>query len=202
VNLPPPVDRAALLDDPLAQFALWFAQARAEHREPQAMVVATATTDGRPSARMVLMKRFDERGFVFLTNYASRKGAELDANPRAALLFHWDPPGRQVRIEGHVERTSESETAELVHERARESRLVSMASRQSEPLASREELEQAVEQLGERFDGQELPVSSGWGGYRVIPEAVEFWQQGASRLHDRFRYRRSAGGWSIERLYP
>lgn len=202
MTLGPPLERQDLLDDPFAQFERWFEAAATLHAEPQAMAVATASTDARPSLRMVLMKRFDARGFVFLTNYASRKARELSANPRAALLFHWDPPGRQVRIEGSVERTAEEETAELVRARARESRIVSMASHQSEPLASREVLSEEVQRLEQRYADTELPVADDWGGFRVVPETFEFWQQGAARFHDRFLYRRDGDGWSMQRLYP
>lgn len=197
-----PLERGELLDDPFAQFARWIEEAGALHAEPQAMALATASPDAHPSVRMVLMKRVDERGFVFLTNYASRKARELAANKRAALLFHWDPPGRQVRVEGAVERTSEQETGELVTARARESRLVSMASRQSEPLASRDELTTEVKRLEERYAGDELPVADDWGGFRVVPETFEFWQQGPARLHDRFLYSRAPDGWAVQRLYP
>ncbi|HUA11394.1 MAG TPA: pyridoxamine 5'-phosphate oxidase [Solirubrobacteraceae bacterium] len=198
-----PLERSELDDDPLAQFARWIEEAGALHAEPQAMAIATATPDGRPSARMVLLKRFDERGFVFVTDYNSRKASELESNPRAALLFHWDPPGRQVRIEGTVERTTAAETRELVKARARESRLVSISSRQSEPLDARETLAADVRRLEERYAGRELPVPDDWGGYRVIPESFEFWQKGAARFHDRFRYTAGAGGsWAVQRLYP
>lgn len=198
----PPLERADLLDDPVAQFALWFEGAAEQQSEPQAAALATATPDGRPAARMVLVKQFDERGFVFLTNYDGRKGRELAENPWAALLFHWDPPGRQVRIEGPVERTDEAETAALVRARSRESRIVSMASQQSAELESREQLAAAAARIAERYAGEELPVASGWGGYRVRAETIEFWQQGEHRFHDRFRYSRTSSGWSVARLYP
>ncbi len=202
MTLVAPLDESELLEDPFAQFERWFAEAAALHAEPQAMAVATASPDARPSLRMVLMKRFDARGFVFLTNYASRKARELTANPRAALLFHWDPPGRQVRVEGPVERTDEQETAELVQARARESRIVSLASQQSEPLASREVLAEEVHRLERRYEGAELPVADDWGGFRVTPETFEFWQTGAARFHDRFVYSREGDGWTVQRLYP
>ncbi|HUA75079.1 MAG TPA: pyridoxamine 5'-phosphate oxidase [Solirubrobacteraceae bacterium] len=190
--------------DPLRQFALWYEEAAAAGvRMPEAMAVATASADGFPSVRMVLMKAFDERGFVFFTNYSSRKGSELEANPRAALLFHWDPLGRQVRITGPVERTSAAETAAYVCTRPRGSQLSALASPQSEVVESRERLERGVVELEERYGGGELPVPEGWGGFRVAAEEMEFWQQRHDRLHDRLRYRRGQdGGWRIERLAP
>jgi pyridoxamine 5'-phosphate oxidase len=190
---------------PLAQFARWFAEAQAEGAfEPEAAAVATATPHGRPSARMVLVKRFDEDGLVFFTNYSSRKAGELDANPRAALLFHWPELGRQVRIEGQVERASRAETEAYAHSRPRQSQLSALASPQSQPVPSREWLEQRVEELShEHLGSQALPVSEDWGGYRVRPEAWEFWQHRPNRLHDRFRYEPDPdGGWRIQRLGP
>ena len=190
---------------PLAQFARWFAEAQAEGAfEPDAAAVATATPDGRPSARMVLVKRFDEDGLVFFTNYSSRKAGELEANPRAALLFHWPELGRQVRIEGQVERATRAETEDYAHSRPRQSQLSALASPQSQRVPSREWLEQRVEELSHQHIGsQALPVREDWGGYRVRPEAWEFWQHRPNRLHDRFRYEPDAeGGWKIERLAP
>jgi len=170
---------------------------------PEAAAVATATADGRPSARMVLVKRADERGFVFYTNYESRKALELAANPFAALLFYWTPLDRQVRIEGPVQRISAGESAEYVVSRARASQLSALASPQSRPLDSREVLERRVAELADRYAGADLPVPDHWGGFRVIPEALEFWQQGADRLHDRFRYTPAeGGGWRVQRLGP
>ena len=153
---------------------------------------------------MVLNKGFDERGFVFFTNYESRKAGDLDANPRAALLFHWPELGRQVRVEGPVERVSREETEAYVRSRSRESRLSALASPQSRPVESREWLEQHVAALDHEHPGEELPVSEGWGGYRLAPAAWEFWQHRPNRLHDRFRYLpdAAAGGWRIERLGP
>jgi pyridoxamine 5'-phosphate oxidase len=190
--------------DPLCQFELWFAEAGAAGvRMPEAAAVATATPDGAPSVRMVLVKGFDERGFVFFTNYASRKGGELAENPRAALMFYWDPLGRQVRLEGPVTRTSAEESDAYAHSRPRGSQLGALASPQSQPVESREVLERRVTELQERYGEGELPRSDGWGGFRVEPESIEFWQQRHDRLHDRLRYRRSNGsGWLIERLAP
>jgi pyridoxamine 5'-phosphate oxidase len=189
--------------DPLIQFATWFGEAEAARmRMPEAAVLATASADGIPSARMVLVKEFGERGFVFYTNYESRKARELAENPRAALVFHWDPLGRQVRIEGTVHRTSAAESAAYVHSRARGSQLSALASPQSQPVASREALEQRVSELERRYGDGELPLPANWGGFAVAPDSVEFWQQRHDRLHDRLRYRRSSDGWALERLAP
>jgi pyridoxamine 5'-phosphate oxidase len=152
---------------------------------------------------MVLVKQFDERGFVFFTNYASRKAAELAANPRAALLFHWDVLGRQVRIEGPVQQTSGEETAAYVRSRARPSQLSALASPQSQVVDSRDELERRVAELSARYAAAELPLATNWGGFRLHPAGFEFWQHRADRLHDRLRYVPvAAGGWRLERLAP
>ncbi|MBV9047659.1 MAG: pyridoxamine 5'-phosphate oxidase [Solirubrobacterales bacterium] len=190
--------------DPLRQFAAWFeAAGSAGTRAPEAMAIATATAAGMPSVRMVLMKQFDDLGFVFFTNYESRKALELDANPAAALLFHWDLLGRQVRIEGPVQRTSAEESSAYVRSRPRGSQLSALASPQSEVVASREELEARVAELAALHERGELPLPETWGGYRVTPESYEFWQHREDRLHDRLRYTRGAdGGWVIERLAP
>jgi pyridoxamine 5'-phosphate oxidase len=190
--------------DPLAQFRTWFEDARAAGiRMPEAMALATAEPGGAPSVRMVLMKDADARGFVFFTSYESRKGRELDATGRAALLFSWDELGRQVRIEGPVARTSDVESAAYFATRPRPSRLAAWASRQSEPIDDRRALEAAVREHERRFDGDDVPLPPSWGGYRLTPVVYEFWQHRADRLHDRLRYSPGSDGeWSITRLAP
>ena len=189
--------------DPLTQFGRWYEEARAGGAfEPDAVAIATATPDGRPSARMVLLKGFDAEGLVFFTNYGSRKAAELEANPRGALLFHWPELGRQVRIEGAVVRATRAEAEAYAHNRPRQSQLSALASPQSQPVPSREWLEQRVKELDREHADQELPVREDWGGYRLVPDAWEFWQHRANRLHDRFRYLPEPSGWRIERLGP
>jgi len=196
-----PLEEAELDSDPLRQFAAWFEDAGAAGvRAPEAMALATATADGGPSVRMVLMKGFDERGFVFFTGYESRKGAELSANSRAALLFYWDPLGRQVRIEGPVERVAEAESDAYFASRPRGAQISASVSPQSRVVESRAGLEAAAAELEAR--GGELRRPPAWGGFRVAPESYEFWQHRANRLHDRLRYRRDDGGWVIERLGP
>ena len=197
-----PLSEGDLDRDPVALFGRWFEEARANGvAEPNAVALATATADGRPSARMVLSKGVDDRGIAFFTNYGSRKADELEANPQAALLFHWPQLGRQVRIEGPVERVAREETEAYARGRARSSQLSALASPQSRPVPSREWLEQRVAELDREHAG-ELPVREDWGGYRLLPEAWEFWQHRPNRLHDRFRYLPEAGGWRIERLGP
>lgn len=192
-----------LAGDPLHQFASWFMEARAaDVREPQAAALATASADGVPSVRMVLVKSFDERGFVFFSHYDSRKGREIAANPRAALLFHWDPLGRQVRIEGPIEHTSAEESATYIRSRPRSSQLSALASPQSQTVESREELERRVSDLERRYADRELPMPISWGGFRLTAETLEFWQQRHDRLHDRLRYRREGDRWLTERLAP
>ena len=190
--------------DPLRQFGIWFGEARsAGVRMPEAAALATVSPEGAPSVRMVLVKDFDERGFVFFSSYASRKGGELDGNPRAALLFYWDPLGRQVRIEGPVSRTDAGESRAYVRSRPRGSQLSALASPQSQTIDSRQALEQRVAELEERYRTSELPLPKDWGGFRLSAESVEFWQQRHDRLHDRLRYRRDHdAGWLIERLAP
>jgi pyridoxamine 5'-phosphate oxidase len=190
--------------DPLSQFSIWFGEAQeAGLRMPEAAALATASADGLPSVRMVLVKHFDERGFVFFSNYDSRKGRELAANGSAALLFYWDPLGRQVRIEGPVEPISAGQSAAYVRTRPRASQLSALASPQSQPIDSREALEQRLAELEEQYGPGELPLPSNWGGFRLAAESVEFWQQRHDRLHDRLRYRRADdSGWVLERLAP
>jgi pyridoxamine 5'-phosphate oxidase len=192
--------RIDLASDPLDQFRAWFAEAAAAIEVPEATAVATATPDGAPSVRMVLLKDYDERGLVFYSHYTSRKGRELEANPQAAMLFHWKPLGRQVRVEGSVERVSDEESDAYFATRPRDAQLGAHASLQSRPLASREDLEQRLGAV--EFDGP-VPRPPTWGGFLLVPAAWEFWQHRASRLHDRFRYERDPlGEWRIERLFP
>lgn len=192
-----------LAADPFEQFQRWLADAAAADPDDYtAMTLATADGEGRPSARIVLLKGCDEQGFVFYTNYASRKGGELAENPRAALLFYWAPLERQVRIEGTVEKTSREESEAYFHTRPLGSRIGATASRQSTVIGSREELERTARELTERF-GEDVPLPDAWGGYRVVPDALEFWQGRPDRLHDRLRYRRVPEGlWTVERLSP
>ena len=194
--------RSELDPNPLRQFAAWFVEAEeAGVAVPETMTLATADGDGRPSARQVLAKGFDEDGFVFYTGYDSRKARDLAANPLAALLFHWAPLGRQVRIEGRAERVPREEAERYWRTRPAASRLSATVSRQSEPVASRAELEAGVALL--RADrAADPPLPDHWGGYRVVPGVYEFWEHRDDRLHDRFRYRRVGGAWTIERLSP
>jgi pyridoxamine 5'-phosphate oxidase len=189
--------------DPLAQFAAWFEDARqAGIAHPEEVAVATADANGTPSVRMVLMKGYDADGFVFFTNYDSRKGSELEANPRGALLFYWPLLGRQVRVEGAVTRTSRERTAEYVQSRPRGSQLSAMASPQSQVVPSRGALEDRVEELASHYAEIELPVPDRWGGFLVALERIEFWQHRDDRLHDRLLYTPDGDGWTIERLAP
>jgi pyridoxamine 5'-phosphate oxidase len=198
------LDERDVAADPLAQFHHWFTQAReAEVHEPNAMALASADDTGNPSCRMVLLKEADERGFVFFTDYRSRKGAELEkVEARAALCFWWAPLERQVRIEGRVERVSAEESAEYFEQRPRGSRLGAWASAQSAVIPSREGLEQRHAELDVQYPGEAVPLPPHWGGYRVVPDCYEFWQGRQSRLHDRLRYVPQHGGWRLERLSP
>ena len=197
--------RADDLDpDPTRQFAAWFRQAaEAGVGAPEAAALATASAGGVPSVRMVLIKHYDERGFVFYSNYESSKGEDLEANPHAALLFYWELLGRQVRIQGGARRTTLEESAAYVRSRPRGSQLSALASPQSRPIESREVLEQRVAELAVQHEGAELPLPDGWGGYRITSESFEFWQHRADRLHDRLRYARGEDGrWRVHRLAP
>ena len=197
------LSEAECADDPFVQFERWFADARCCGLDyPEAMTLATATADGKPAARMVLCKGFDRAGFRFFTNYDSRKGQELEANARVALLFYWEPYERQVRIEGPVERLSAEESYAYFSSRPRGSRIGAWASAQSAPLASRAELEQAVKEVEQKFKGQAVPLPPFWGGYRCIPESFEFWQGRLNRLHDRLCFTPSADGWHRFRRAP
>jgi pyridoxamine 5'-phosphate oxidase len=190
--------------NPIEQFRIWFDEALATNlHEPNAMIVATATPDGRPSARVVLLKGFDERGFVFYTNYEGRKGQELEANPYAALLFYWGELERQVRLEGRVGRIPAEESDAYFAGRPRGSQLGAWTSEQSRPIKGRGALEKRLRELEAEYEGREVPRPPFWGGYRVEPETMEFWQGRENRLHDRLVYRRSEdGGWRRERLQP
>jgi len=194
---------AAADADPIELFQAWLQAAEESGLLlPEAMSLATATPDGAPSVRMVLLKQADQDGFVFFTNYGSQKAAELDANPRAALCFHWPVLERQVRVTGSVARVSQSESAEYFATRNRGSRIGAWASRQSQVAANRDELEGRVRELEQKFAGGDVPLPSFWGGYRLTPERIEFWQGRPDRLHDRLRFEREGDSWAARRLYP
>lgn len=194
---------ADLAPDPVAMFGRWYADAVAAGiHEPNAMVVASATPDGVPSARFVLLKGVSEEGFVFYTNLASRKGRELLANPRCALLFPWHPLERQVRVDGVAEQLPRTDVETYFATRPRGSQLGAHASHQSQVVSGRAELEAAYAEAENRFAGADVPAPEEWGGFRVRPEAVEFWQGRTGRMHDRLRYRRTGDGWATERLAP
>jgi pyridoxamine 5'-phosphate oxidase len=194
---------ADVAPDPVVQFGRWYDDARSAGLvEPSAMTLATATAGGVPSARMVLLRGVDRRGFVFYTNYESRKAAELAANPLAALVFWWGELQRQVRVEGRVERTSREESAAYFRTRPPGSRLSAWASPQSRVIPGREVLEERVAEVAADHPDGDVPLPPFWGGYRLVPEVVELWQGRPNRLHDRLRYTRVAGGWRIERLAP
>lgn len=197
------LDEKDLADDPFEQFGRWLVAALdAGIPMPNSMMLATATADGRPSARVILLKSFDREGFVFYTNYESRKSRELAGNPWAALVFYWEALHRQVCIEGSVSKMTRSESEEYFESRPRGSRLGAWASPQSDVIASRDVLDAALSRAGERF-GEDVPTPPFWGGFRLVPNAIEFWQARPNRLHDRLRYRRADGDtWIVERLAP
>lgn len=189
--------------DPLDQFAIWFQQALdTEARDPNAMTLSTVSNENKPSSRIVLLKGFDESGFQFFTNYRSRKGIELAQNINAALCFYWPVLERQIRIEGEVERVSREESENYFRQRPRKSQLGALVSNQSQPVDSRQKLEQRFKELEKRFAGKEVPVPEFWGGYKLEPHTVEFWQGREGRLHDRVCYKKENGKWTISRLAP
>jgi pyridoxamine 5'-phosphate oxidase len=197
--------RADLHADPIEQFATWFSTAvSSELPDANAISLATATRDGEPSARIVLLKTFDQRGFVFFTNYLSNKGRELESNPRAAFVAYWAPLERQVCVAGRVEKTSREESEAYFHGRPRGSKLGAWVSHQSEVIDARRILDARLAEMTVRFSGQkDIALPPHWGGYRIVPATIEFWQGRANRLHDRFRYtRQTDGSWTMERLAP
>ncbi len=197
------LDESNVSADPIVEFARWFEEAvKAELHEPNAMTLATATTDGAPSARIVLLKGFDESGFVFFTDYRSRKGAELTENPHAALVFYWPELERQIRITGSTERTGRQESEAYFRTRPRGSRISAWVSHQSQVIARRQELEERILEVERRHPGDDVPLPPHWGGFRLRPDSIEFWQGRSSRLHDRIRYVRNGDSWRIERLSP
>ena len=197
------LDRRDLLPDPLEQFALWYEEAQQSPIAlPHAMALATADAQGRPSARMVLLKECDQRGFVFYTNSHSHKGQAIAQNPRAALVFHWETLRKQIRVEGNVEQVSSEEADAYFATRPRGSQLGAWASPQSEPIRDRTELERETSRLEAHYTARDVPRPPHWNGYRVCPDTLEFWVDRASRLHDRFEYRRTATGWQISQLAP
>jgi pyridoxamine 5'-phosphate oxidase len=198
----PPLCRSDLASDPLEQFRDWFDRAAQEAQLPHAMTLATVDANGAPNARMVLLKGFGPEGFLFFTNLASSKAAELEAAPRASLVLYWRELDRQVRIRGPVERLADSDSDEYFATRPRDSQLGAWASPQSEPLEDRSALEERLAEVTERFEGADVARPAFWGGYAVRPEEIEFWQGQVGRLHDRFRYRRRGDAWEIERLAP
>lgn len=197
-----PLTEQAVDPDPLVQFGRWFEDARLVVDDPEAVAVASVDSVGQPSVRMVLARAWDERGFVFHTNYDSRKGRELADNPKVALLFHWGPLGRQVRVEGIAERISAEESDAYFATRPRGAQIAAWASHQSRTIESRQALDDGVEACAASHEGREVPRPPWWGGLRVVPKGFEFWQNRDDRLHDRLRYSRQGGRWKIERLQP
>lgn len=196
------MDHALTMIEPLEVVRAWLGEARSTGSEPGAMTLATATPDGAPSARVVLLRGIDERGLVFFTNRTSRKGDELAANPRVALVLHWWQLGRQVRVEGSVEEVTDRESAAYWETRPRGSRIAAWASPQSKPLTSRAELDTLVAEAAERFGDADVPLPPFWGGYRVVPLTIELWEHRDDRLHDRRRFTREGSGWRAELLAP
>jgi pyridoxamine 5'-phosphate oxidase len=197
------LDEKTIDRDPIKQFQLWFSDAiDAQLPLPEAMTLATATPDGRPSARMVLLKQVDHDGFVFFTNYRSAKAEQLDANPYAALVFYWAQLDRQVRVEGRVVRTSAQESQDYFKTRPRESQIGAWASAQSQAISGRAALEQRAQELEALYCDREIDCPEHWGGYRLTPDRIEFWKSRIGRLHDRILYQRDGGGWTITRLAP
>jgi len=197
------LDEQTIDPDPIKQFQIWFNDAiTAKLPLPEAMTLATATPDGKPSARMVLLKQVDHDGFVFFTNYRSAKAEQLDANPYAALVFYWSQLDRQVRVEGSVVRTSEQESRDYFKTRPRESQIGAWASAQSQAISGRDVLERRAQELEDLYAGREVDCPEYWGGYRLRPERIEFWKSRIGRLHDRILYQRDPSGWSITRLAP
>ncbi len=195
--------RADLQSDPFEQFSFWFAQAvELRVHEPNALTLATVSDSGMPSQRTVLLKQFDASGFIFFTNYESRKGRELAGNPNASLLFPWITLERQVIIQGTVEKSTAAESLEYFHSRPRDSQIGAWVSEQSAVIANRELLTAKLEEIEAKYAGIEIPLPPFWGGYRLRPETFEFWQGGRARLHDRFFYQRDGAGWKIDRLSP
>jgi len=197
------LDEASVAPDPFVEFARWFEEAvKAEARDPNAMTLATASAHGVPSARIVLLKGFDERGFVFFTDYRSRKGTELARNPHAALVFYWPELERQVRITGTTSQTDRQESEAYFRSRPRGSRLSAWISHQSQVIEGRQQLEARIPELERRYPADDVPLPPYWGGFRLTPDAIEFWQGRTSRLHDRLRYLQEGERWRIERLSP
>ena len=197
-----PLSEAHCEADPMRQFARWFEQVRGLEADPTAMALATASADGRPSVRTVLLKGVDDRGFIFYTNYESRKARDIEATGRASVLFFWRSLERQVRIDGTVERISPAESDAYFETRPLDSRLSVYASKQSEPIENSEVLEDAFDRVKRTYGGGPVPRPDWWGGYRIVPDEFEFWQGRTSRLHDRLRYTKTTDGWRRERLAP
>lgn len=190
-------------NNPFKLFKEWYEKWHATGvAEPEAMIVATADTDGQPSARVLLLKLFDERGFVFFTNYTSRKAHELETNPKASLCFYWEEIGKQVRVEGRIEKISDHESDAYFEIRPRESQVSAWASKQSHEIKSQEEFKARIKEIAELFKGEPIPRPPFWGGYRVVPERIEFWQRGEHRLHTRLLYVNKGGKWETSLLYP